>query len=311
MNENRPPFFYDYSNVVTTSTNPSTVHVRNNKTFEYFKRYLLKRAISVFDFKLPTLWDANYFMYTLFVNGFISVLNVEPYGVICQQCGLMGYNLYYNPTQITVSNPNVTGIINRTIGADCAVIKLQPDYSGVMDIVEYFSAKLALLSEALDMNMLNSKLAYLFYATNKRQAESFKKLFDNVMSGEPAVIVDTALKPENGEAINAFANNLKQNYITPEMLSDMRTLLNEFDSMIGLPNANTQKRERMITDEVLANDVETKSLSALWLETIKVGMESANRIFPGLNLNVEWRFTDDETSNTVDSRSIPLRPDTV
>ena len=306
MNENRPPFFYDYSNVVTNNTNPSTVHVRNNKTFEYFKRYLLKRAISVFEFKLPKLWNANYFMYTLFMNGYIAVLNVEPYGVICQQCGLMGYNLYYNPTQITVSNPNITGIINRTIGADCAVIKLQPDYSGVMDIVEYFSAKLSLLSEALDMNMLNSKLAYLFYATNKREAESFKKLFDNVMSGEPAVIVDTALKPDEGDVIKAFANNLKQNYITPDMLSDMRTLLNEFDSMIGLPNANTQKRERMITDEVLANDIETKSLSALWMETVKAGMDVANSIFPGLDLDVEWRFKDNETVNSVNSRSVPV-----
>ena len=291
MNDNRPPFFYDYSNVVTTSTNPSTVHVRNNKTFEYFKRYLLKRAISVFEFKLPQLWDANYFMYTLFTRGFISVLDVDPYGIICQQCGLMGYNLYYNPTQITVSNPNINGIINRTIGADCAVIKLQPDYSGVMDIVEYFSAKLALLSEALDMNMLNSKLAYLFYATNKRQAESFKKLFDNVMSGEPAVIVDTALKPENGEVINAFANNLKQNYITPDMLSDMRTLLNEFDSMIGLPNANTQKRERMLTDEVNANNVETYSNASMWLETIRECCERVNTRFYGGNraLWCEWR----------------------
>ena len=306
MNENRPPFFYDYSNVVTTNTNPSTVHVRNNKTFEYFKRYLLKRAISVFEFKLPKLWNANYFLYTLFMNGFISVLNVEPYGVICQQCGLMGYNLYYNPTQITVSNPNITGIINRTIGSDCAVIQLQPDYAGVMDIVEYFSAKLALLSEALDMNMLNSKLAYLFYATNKREAESFKKLFDNVMSGEPAVIVDTALKPDDGDVIKAFANNLKQNYITPDMLADMRTLLNEFDSMVGLPNANTQKRERMITDEVQANDVETKSLSALWLETVKTGMDVANSIFPGLDLNVDWRFKDNETSDNINSRTVPV-----
>ena len=306
MNENRPPFFYDYSNVLTTNTNPSTVHVKNNKTFEYFKRYLLKRAISVFEFKLPKLWSANYFLYTLFMNGFVSVLNVEPYGVICQQCGLMGYNLYYNPTQITVSNPNITGNIKRTIGIDCAVIQLQPDYAGIMDIVEYFSAKLALLSEALDMNMLNSKLAYLFYATNKREAESFKKLFDNVMAGEPAVIVDTALKPDDGDIIKAFANNLKQNYITPDMLTDMRTLLNEFDSMVGLPNANTQKRERMITDEVQANDIETKSLSALWLETVKAGMDVANAIFPGLDLNVDWRFKDNETSDPVNSRTVPV-----
>ena len=67
----------------------------------------------------------------------------------------------------------------------------------------------------------------------------------------------------------------------------------------------------MRRDEVLANGVETKSLSALGLETIKAGMDAANRIFPGINLNVEWRFTDDETSNPVNSRSIPLRPDTV
>lgn len=304
MMDNRPPYYYDYTNVKTTDVNPSTVHVRNNHTFEYFKRYLLKRAISVFKFNIPTLWDINYFCYTLFAYGFISVLKVEPYGVICQQCGLQGYNLYYNPTEIVVSNPNITGIITRKIGADCAVIKLQPDYCGVMDIVEYFAAKLALLSEAVDMNMLNSKLAYVFYATNKRQAESFKKLFDNVMSGEPAVVVDTALKPDDGNIINAFENNLKQNYITPDMLSDMRTLINEFDSMVGLPNANTQKRERMITDEVSANNVETKSLSALWLDTMRGGMAVANEIFPGLNLGVDWRFEDNETCNIVNTGAV-------
>ena len=83
-------------------------------------------------------------------------------------------------------------------------------------------------------------------------------------------------------------------------------MLNEFDSMIGLPNANTQKRERMITDEVQANDIETKSLSALWLETVKTGMDVANAIFPGLDLNVDWRFKDNETSDSVNSRTVPV-----
>lgn len=39
-----------------------------------------------------------------------------------------------------------------------------------------------------------------------------------------------------------------------------------FDTDIGIPNANTDKRERLITDEVNSNNAETLSKCALWLD---------------------------------------------
>ena len=61
-----------------------------------------------------------------------------------------------------------------------------------------------------------------------------------------------------------------------------------FDTEVGIPNANTDKRERLITDEVNANNFETKSKCALWLESLKQGCREANEMF-GLNLSVDWR----------------------
>ena len=48
------------------------------------------------------------------------------------------------------------------------------------------------------------------------------------------------------------------------------------------------KRERLITDEVNANNFETKSKCELWLETLKRGCEEARDLF-GIELDVDWR----------------------
>jgi hypothetical protein len=45
----------------------------------------------------------------------------------------------------------------------------------------------------------------------------------------------------------------------------------------------------MIVDEVNANNVETYSKCALWLEQLKESCDRANTMFPGLNLSVDWR----------------------
>ena len=62
-----------------------------------------------------------------------------------------------------------------------------------------------------------------------------------------------------------------------------------FDTEIGIPNANTDKRERLISDEVNANNVETATRCELWMETIRTGLDKANAMFPDLGLSVDWR----------------------
>ena len=282
-------FTYDYINLYSASRSPSTVHVKNTRLQRYFRKYLLQKAISVFKWQLPDEWDRDYFLYTLYGAGFISVLKTDRYGVICQGCAPGGYNLYYRPSYVIVTNPLLPKSLTLKIDTECVLIKLQPDYSSIMDIVNYYADQLALCSEAMGVNLVNTKSGVVFGAESKAQAESYKKMFDNLSEGDPAVVIGKNLLNDDGSPNwFPFTQNVKESYITSDVLSDMRKIEAMYDTEIGIPNANTDKRERLISSEVNANNVETATRCELWMETIRKELTKANNMF-GLQLAVDWR----------------------
>lgn len=295
------PAGYGEIDIYNSSISPSTVHVKNTALQRYFRKYLLQKAISVFKWQLPDEWDDDYFKYTLYGIGYIAVLNTRTFGVICQGGALGGYNLYYRPSYIMITNPLIKGTITANINKDCALIKLQPDYSSIMDIVGYYADQMALASEALGMNLVNVKTGTIFGANDKAQAESFKKMFDKINGGDPAVVIGKNMLDDQGKpSWYPFVSNLKEQYISDQLLSDMRKIEAMFDTEIGIPNANTDKAERLITDEVNANNTETATRCELWLESIRKGIKKANEMF-GLTLAVDWR---------VDPNAAPAAADT-
>lgn len=298
------PFLYDYVNAETSRQNPSTIHVNNNDLNVFFERYLLQRAMSVFKWDLPENWDKNYFLYILYCYGYIAVVNTDKFGVICQQCGLQGYNVYYQPTTAVISNPLLTGILSPRIGRECEIIRLQPNYCGILDIVQYYANFMALASETAGIDLNNSKMSYVFGASDKQSAESFKKMYDQINSGNPAVFIDKKLYNDDG-SINwqIFNQNVSQTYIVSQILDDMRTLEERFDTEIGIPTANTEKKERLIRDEVNSNNVETTSKVALWLEMLKECVQKVNKMFH-TNIKVDWRYTPEPERGEDESDSI-------
>nr|DAG36978.1 MAG TPA: upper collar protein [Caudoviricetes sp.] len=245
--------------------------------------------MSVFKWDLPDTWNKDYFLYVLYCTGRIAVLNTDKFGVIPQGCGLKGYDVFYAPTNATITNPLLRGILEPRIGVQCELLKLQPNYSGIMDLVGHYAELMAQASQSVSVNLLNSKLSYVFTAKNKALAESLKKMYDQIASGEPAVVVDAKLKNDNGDDTwKAFEQNVGANYIVTDLLVDLRKIEAMFDTEIGIPNANTDKRERLITDEVNANNVETYSKCSMWLENLQEACQKVNRMF-GLSISVDWR----------------------
>lgn len=283
------PMGYGNINLYNAEFSPSTVHCKNTYLQRYFRKYLLQKAISVFKWNLPEEWDEDYFKYVLYGIGYIAVLETRSFGVICQGGALGGYNLYYKPSYIMITNPLLKETITANINIDCAIIKLQPDYSSIMDIVGYYADQLALSAEALGMNMVNVKTGVVFGAKDKTQAQSYKKMFDKMQSGDPAVFIDKQLLDDAGKPNwYPFVQNMKEQYIADSILSDMRKIEAMFDTDIGIPNANTDKKERLVTDEINANNVETATRCELWLDSIRKGIDKANAMY-NLSLSVDWR----------------------
>lgn len=283
------PFYYDYKNARNSTINPSTVHIRDTGLQRYFARYLLQKTISVFKWDMPKTWSRNYLLYTLYCWGYAAVINTDKFGVIPQQCTLGGFDVFYQPKFATVANPLLRGILNPIIGKQCELLRLQPDYGGVMDIVNFYADMLALSAETASTNLLNSKLAYVFASDGKAGAESFKKLYDQIASGEPAAYIDKNLYRDDGTPTwNFFNQNLKETYIAGDILNDMRLWEMKFDNEIGIPTTNTTKKERLITDEANSAIEESRTKAQLWLDELQESCRKINNMF-GISLWVDWR----------------------
>jgi hypothetical protein len=269
---------------------PSTIHVQDSALTNFFRKYLLQKAISIFKWELPETWAKDYFLYTLFCYGYVAVFNTNKYGVIPQQCGLRGFDIFYRPTHALITNPLLTGILEPKIDAQCTIIKLQPNYSSIMDLVNYYAGMMALSSETATTNLINSKLAYVGFVDNKQEAESFKKAFDMIASGEPMVVIDKRGKSQqDAKNWDLFTQNIGQNYIVSDILSDMKKWTQMFLTEIGIGNANTDKKERLITAEVEANNEETITMAELWLEQLQDACKKTRDMF-GIQISVDWRI---------------------
>jgi len=295
VNTNRPPFYYDYQNVVNgIGLKPSTSHVKDNQAAYFFKRQLLQRAMSPFIFTLPENWDRDYFLYVLYSFGWIGVINTDTFGVIPQGCALRGYNVFYEPREIVVTNPLLKSPLNLVIGETCELVKLEPDFRGVLDMVNYYGDLLALSYESLNMNIANSKLAYVFAANSKSIAETFKKLFDTIQGGDLMAVADKKLFDDitGNKPWEAVFNDLSKNYIALDIIETMRDINNMFDTEIGIDNNSVaKKRERVNTAEVEANNAEIYTKVDMWLESLQESFKKVNTMFYGGSdkCRVEWR----------------------
>lgn len=300
----QPPFSYQFMNAVEGTIHPSFLHIHNTSLSRFFKQYLLQDVLSVFKFTLPDWWDADYFRYSLLGYGYVAVFKTDKFGVIPQQCNLTGYNVFYRPTKAMIANPLICGR-ELNIGRNCEIIKVMPDYSGIANIVDYYGDLMALTWEGITTNILNSKLAYIGFAGNKADAETFKKMYDRIASGEPAVIArKKSATITDDDKFQLFTQNLQQNYIAPQMMESLRNIQSAFRAEIGIPDLSVQKKERLITAEATKTDIYTRAKSMLWLETMREGIEKAKARYPEIAmLDVEFRFPleggEDDASDTV------------
>ena len=266
---NLPPYFYDYQNAIGSLSNPLATYDLNNATTRYFARYLVQKFISNLKFEdIPKTWNKPYILYALACMGFFGVIKTSVYGVIPQICTLTGYNIYYQPKSILIANhllPEYSGK-PLVIGEDCELVKLMPDYG------------------------CNSKIGYVFSASDNKVAESLKKMVDQINEGRPAVFIDKQLlNPDGVRSWESIFSDGRGSTVINELLNALEKLDARFNTDIGIPNVNISKASGVSDAEVNANNVDTTAKIGLWIETINDDLQRVNNMF-GLNISCKYRF---------------------
>lgn len=294
------PLNYDQINNIEGHLQPSMLKYCNSITYAYWQRSLFQRAISTIDFKnLPDAWEASvrdFFYWCIFSYGHVGVFNTDEFGLSFQPGCFYGIDFYYQPTDYIVTNPKLRQTFK--IHKDCEVIKLTPDYRGIWDIISYYAMLLSALDSGINMSIVNNKFAYLMGAKNKAAAETLKKIFDKIASGDPAVIFDQSLlqmDPQSKEEPWSFLerSNLKQSYLTTDQLMDRSTLLSSFDAEIGIRSLPYNKKERLVTAEAESREQDSTARLMVWKATLDSSIKLVNDMF-GTSIKAELTYDDKE-----------------
>ena len=285
---------------------PSTYYKEKSIAYRYWFRSLIHKIDSSIVFtNLPKGWSNDFFMFCLWCKGYVLVFKTDrkdlkqfgENGIVFNPCTLGGYDFYYQPTYAIVANPHMSSKFSYKFemeGKDkdkAALLKLTPDFLGVLDIIDYYASKLAELSKGIDMSIINSKFGLIASASNEAQAATLKSVMDELQKGNPLVVYKDQLKESDEimprkEPFEIWIQELKKNYILTEQLADMQTILNSFYTEIGLPVA-IEKKERMITSEMDVASAQSQASIACWVETLRESLEIINEKF---NLNIEVSY---------------------
>ena len=289
---------------------PSTYWKDRSLAYRYWFRSLIHKIDSSIIFNnLPEGWSNDFFMFCLWCKGYVLVFKTDrkdlqkfgKNGIVFNPCTLGGYDFYYQPTFAIVANPHMPSKFENKFELDkdkAALLKLTPDFLGVLDIIDYYASKLAELSKGIDMSIINSKFGLIASASNEAQAATLKSVMDELQKGNPLVVYKDQLNESDEimprkEPFEIWIQELKKNYILTEQLADMQTILNSFYTEIGLPVA-IEKKERMITSEMDVASAQSQARIACWVETLRESLEIINKKF---NTNIEVQYAREVNDN--------------
>jgi hypothetical protein len=289
---NREELLEEWRNLFESGATSGYGVLSNERLQIEYRTWCLKKLFGAFEFSgVPDTWDYDYFLTNLFVHGYLAITDT-PIGVIPLRCGITGVDVFEHPTTAVFANPVLDNFERNLYGdnpaTDCALIKIQYDYMGVMPIVERYAALLALCDNSIAVNLRNSKVAFIGLVSSKQQAATFEKLYRDIDSGKPAVY---AKKGNDLTTDDIYYNHVRETYIANDVQLLKQSIKNDFLTEVGLNNANTDKRERLIVDEVNANNDEVQANVQHWLDNIREGLKRANTLF-NLDVSVKLRKFD-------------------
>ena len=116
-----------------------------------------------------------------------------------------------------------------------------------------------------------------------KQKLSLKQAIKQKQDNEPVIYADKGMETNEMSTLKTDAP------IVFDKLQIQKTnVMNECLTFLGINNANTDKRERLVTNEVEANNEMIQINADVMLEVRKHACEEINKMF-GLNISVEKR----------------------
>lgn len=254
----------------------------------YFEnlRALSEMCMTRFEWlNLPMTISSRYIEKKLFYNGCVvffkddptksnALLALEGSGV-----GMVNQNEEYIKYKITA--PSYRSIRNLS-SSEAAPVYSNPSRVPDVMLATLFANRLTTLDVTFDVNAVNVRRTRVLVA-DENESMTMNAVHDSINRGDPVIKLRRPLDTKQVDTIDlgVSASSLADIHIARQRLwADAMTRL-------GIDNANQDKKERMVADEVGANDAQIGAMRQVALNERKEACKLINRRF---NTNIDVRY---------------------
>ena len=268
----------------------SVAQMANNMTFSYYYYKLMLIARALFDWEgLPNNMDERWIEKYLFTSGKCIFFKDPTLGYMVAGLAQQGsINCYGDPTTVLPVAENYTYNGPKLVnGENCYVIRNNDLMLPNFPIVRHYSYKLTNIDRAIDTNIEAMKTPIIVRCSDKQRL-SLKNAINQRKDNEPVIWANDQAN------ISDMVSTLETNapIVFPQLQTQKHMILNEIFTDLGINNANMDKRERMVANEVEANNEQVKASEDVLLRCRQEACKEINKIF-GLNISVRRRELDE------------------
>ena len=265
--------------------------VRNNQTYLHYYDRLAELSMSMFEWKdVPDSIDVRFLELTLFERGSAVYFNDEVLGNLALPCATMGmFNVYHIPMKRKAFASN--GYYRELDDKDSVIIYNNYLHKNSIQAVEYFAWRLYRIQSIIDVNVNAQKTPVLVRAS-EQQKLTMENLYMKYDGNEPFIFGDKNLDLNNLSVLKTDAP-----YISDKLYTLKTQTWNEALTYLGISNTNTQKKERMVSEEVTRNLGGVIASRYSRLESRREAVDKINKMFDtniSVDYRIDFREADDE-----------------
>ena len=254
----------------------------NNRTYLQYYNRLLELAINMYEWKnLPETIDERFLELTLFSDGMAVYFRDEVLGDLCLQTMIGGHlDVYRIPMERTAYATN--GYQVQLNALNSVIIFNNYTHTNSMLDVEMYARRLYEIERTIDVNVKAQKTPILIQGS-EAQRLTLKNLYMQYDGNEPFIFGDDKL---NVTGLNVLVTNAP--YVADKLNVLKRQIWNEALTYLGIDNANTEKKERLVSSEVETNLGGVEAQRFCRLNARRKAADQINRLF-GTNIEVAFR----------------------
>jgi len=249
---------------------------------------------------LPTTIPADYLERSLVRSGNVLFYHSDEIGHDVLRCTVTGYNRHNLPTHARTYAPNTEGEktqVTRRLRYLSEYEDVENDFEkkndGVLirnmdfgqtcsEIVDHYARRLYLAQQAFDTNLIYANMPYIFQTSSDDVRLSIERMFNDIFTGKPFIVVDKELFIDNKDKAGEPTNIP---FIVKDLFDVKNEIMMDFHKTVGIDTAGVEKAERTNTLEIQSNVQYTKTVLQIMKEQREKAAEAINAFF-GLNVQV-------------------------